>query len=155
LEAARRWLEEVDTGNWLLVFDNVFLETADFLQQHLPQANSRGTILFTTRTREVAMAVTSTAGEQHKAIKVPLLNVKEGVELFCTQVDPSSAKVEAIVKAICCLPLAISHATTHMDQSQSSLDNMLELYRGEHKINVRSRHTNRHCSQSHFDFGRL
>jgi hypothetical protein len=114
LESARRWLEEVDTGNWLLVFDNVFPETMDFLRQHLPRVNGRGTILFTTRTREVAIAVTSTAGERHEVIEVPLLNVKEAVELFCGhfdagKVDPSSAKVEAIVKAVACLPLAISH----------------------------------------------
>ena len=143
LEAARRWLEEVDSGNWLLVFDNVFPEALDFLRQHLPRVNGRGTILFTTRTRDVAIAVTSTAGERHDVIEVPLLNVKEGVELFCGhfdagKVDPLSAKVEAIVQAVGCLPLAISHAAAYMDQSRSSLDDMLELYQSKHKINVRS-----------------
>jgi hypothetical protein len=57
LDAARRWLEEIDTGNWLLIFDNVFPETVDFLRQHLPRVNGRGTIIFTTRTRGVADAV--------------------------------------------------------------------------------------------------
>jgi hypothetical protein len=143
LEAARRWLEEIDAGNWLLVFDNVFPDTVDFLRQHLPRVNGRGTILFTTRTRDVAIAVTSTAGERHEVIEVPLLNVKEGIELFCGhfdagQVDPSSPKVEAIVKAVACLPLAISHAVAYMDQSRMSLDDLLELYQSKHKIDVSS-----------------
>jgi hypothetical protein len=143
LEAARRWLEEVDTGNWLLVFDNVFPETVDFLRQHLPRANvnGQGTILFTTRTRAVADAVTSTAGERHEVIEVPLLDVKAGVELFCGyfdsgQMDPASAKVEAIVMAVGCLPLAISHAAGYMKESHTGLDGMLEQYRGTHKIDV-------------------
>jgi hypothetical protein len=155
LEAARRWLEEVDTGNWLLVFDNVFPETVDFLRQHLPRVNGRGTILFTTRTRGVAIAVTSTAGERHEVIEVPLLDVKEGVELFCghfdaRKVDPLSAKVEAIVKAVGCLPLAISHAASYMEESRSSLDDMLELYQSQHKIDVSGRYTNLKRNYAHF-----
>jgi hypothetical protein len=142
LDAARRWLEEIDTGNWLLIFDNVFPETVDFLRQHLPRVNGRGTILFTTRTRGVADAVTSTAGERHQVIKVPLLDVKEGVELFCAHfdaetIDPSSPKVKAIVKAVGSLPLAISHAAAYTKESRSSLDDVLELYHGKHKIDVR------------------
>jgi hypothetical protein len=157
LEAARRWLEEVDTGNWLLIFDNVFPETLDFLRQHLPRVNSRGTILFTTRTLHVAAAVASTAGERHGVIEVPLLSVKEGAELFCGyfdagKVDPLSAKVEAIVKAVGCLPLAISHAAAYMDQSRSTLDNLLELYQSQHKIDVSSRCIN--CDRTHFALGR-
>ena len=141
LDAARRWLEEIDTGNWLLVFDNVFPETLDFLRQHLPRVNGRGTILFTTRTREVAIAVTSTAGERHEVIEVPLLNVTEAAELFCGhfesgKVDPLSAKVEAIVMAVGCLPLAISHAAAYTNQSHCSLDDLLELYQSKHKIEV-------------------
>src|SRR3984893_1949311 len=53
LEPARRWLEDINSGNWLLVFDNVYPETVDFLRRHLPRVNGRGTMLFTTRTREV------------------------------------------------------------------------------------------------------
>jgi len=89
----------------------------------------------------VAIAVTSTAGERHEVIEVPLLTVKEGVELFCGyfdpgKVDPSSTQVEAIVKAVGCLPLAISHAAAYMNQSWSSLEDMVELYQSQHKIEV-------------------
>jgi hypothetical protein len=141
LEAARRWLEGVTTGNWLLVLDNVFPETLEFLRHNLPRQNGRGTMLFTTRTERVALALASTAGERHDVIEVPLLDVKAGVELFCGHfesgmIDPSSTKIETIVMAVGCLPLAISHAAGYMTESHSSLDDMLELYRSEHKIKV-------------------
>ena len=69
-----------------------------------------------------------------------MLDVKEGVELFCSHpnagtMDPSSPKIKAIVKAISSLPLAIAHAAVYTKESQSSLDNLLELYH-KHKIDV-------------------
>jgi len=142
LEAARRWLEVVDTGNWLLVFDNVFPETLDFLRQHLPRVNGRGTILFTTRTRGVADAVTNTAGERHETIEVPLLDLEEGIELFCGHfdagtMDPLSPQVKAVVKAIGSLPLAISHAAAYLKESHYNLDDMLKLFQCKHRIDVR------------------
>ena len=90
------------------------------------------------------MAVTSTARERHEIIEVPLLNVKEGAELFCGhfdagKMDPFLAKVEAIVKAVGCLPLAISHAAAYMAQFRSSSDDLLRLYQGKHKIDVSNR----------------
>jgi hypothetical protein len=98
-------------------------------------------MLFTTRTERVALALASTAGERHDVIEVPLLDVKAGVELFCRHfesgmIDPSSAKIETIVIAVGRLPLAISHAAGYMTESHSSLDDMLELYQSEQKINV-------------------
>ena len=75
---------------------------------NLSRQNGRGTIIFTTRTERVAQA-------RLEAIEVPLLDVRAGVELFCGhfdagKMDPSSAKIATIVMAVCCLPLAISHA---------------------------------------------
>jgi hypothetical protein len=98
-------------------------------------------MLFTTRTERLALALASTAGERHEVIEVPLLDVKAGVELFCGhfdsgKMDPSSAKVETIVLAVGCLPLAISHAAGYLKESHSSLDDMLELYQSKHKIDV-------------------
>ena len=141
LAAARRWFEEVDSGNWLLVLDNVFPETLDFLRQHLPRQNGRGSILFTTRTEHVANALASAAGERHEVAEVPLLSVNDGVELFLghfadTEIDAPSATVEEIVKSVGCLPLAISHAAAYMKQTRSTVDDMLKLYKSEHKIDV-------------------
>jgi hypothetical protein len=82
LEAGRRWLEGIETGNWLLVLDNGFPETVEFLRHISPQQNGRGTMLFATRTAKVTLSLSSTAGKRHDAIEVPLLDVKAGVELF-------------------------------------------------------------------------
>jgi hypothetical protein len=157
LEAARRWLEGVKTGNWLLVLDNVFPETLEFLRQNLPRQNGRGAMLFTTRTERVALALASTAGERHEVIEVPLLDVKAGVELFCGHFDsgkmnPLSAKIETIVMAVGCLPLAISHAAWYMKESQSNLDDMLELYQSRHKINVSLCYMNPDCNRADLAF---
>jgi hypothetical protein len=81
--------------------------------------------------------------------------VEEAVELFCGhfeagKVDPLSAKVEAIVKAVGCLPLAISHAAAYMDQSWSSLNDMLELYQSKHKIDVSRRYMNLNRNHAQF-----
>jgi hypothetical protein len=159
LETARRWLEEVETGNWLLVLDNVFPETLEFLRQNLPRQNGCGTILFTTRTERVALALASTAGERHEAIEVPLLDVKAGVEMFCGhfdagQMDPSSAKIMTIVMAVGCLPLAISHAAGYINESHSSLDDVLELYQSKRKIDVSFYYMNSDCDHAHFALGR-
>ena len=124
LAAAQRWLEEVDSGDWLLVLDNVFPDTVDFLREHLPRQNGRGNILLTTRTQRVAMALASAAGERHEVVEVPLLTVAAGVELFLGhfthgEIDAPAAKVEQIVKSVGCLPLAISHAASYMKQTGS------------------------------------
>jgi hypothetical protein len=160
LEAARRWLEGVKTGNWLLVLDNVFPETLEFLRQNLPRENGRGTILFTTRTEHVALALASTAGERHEVVEVPLLDVKAGIELFCGHfesgtIDPSSAKIETIVMAVGCLPLAISHAARYMTESHSNLDDMLELYQSKQKIDVSCCYMKPECSRVDFAFLRF
>jgi hypothetical protein len=159
LAAARRWLEDVKTGNWLLVLDNVFPEALDFLRENLPRQNGRGRMLFTTRTERVALALASVAGERHAVIEVPLLDVKASVELFCAhfdsgKMDPSSEKIETIVIAVGRLPLAISHAAGYMNESHSSLDDMLELYQSAHKIDVGPCYMIYDCTRPHFAFGR-
>jgi hypothetical protein len=89
------------------------------LRQHLPRRNGWGTILFTTRTEHVAVAVASTTGERHAVIEIPLLDVNDGGELFLShfddgEIDAQYFKLEAIVKAVGCLPLAIAHAAAYV-----------------------------------------
>ena len=154
LAAAQRWFEEVDSGNWLLVLDNVFPATLDFLRQHLPRQNGRGSILFTTRTRHLAIALASAPGERHEVIEVPLLSVDDGVELFLGHfenggINAPSATVEEIVKSVGCLPLAISHAASYMKQTGSTADDTLQPYANQHRIDV-SLCAGLLCSYTHF-----
>src|SRR5262249_50113960 len=139
--AAQRWLEDRVSGNWLLVLDDVFPETIDFLREHLPRRNGRGSILFTTRTRDVAEALVSKPRRQDEVVEVSLFDVGDGVGLFLAHFEESeshlpSAKVERVVKSVGCLPLAISHAAAFMKQSRSTLDDLLALYESQHKFNV-------------------
>ena len=141
LTAARRWLEEVDTGNWLMVLDNVFPETLCFLREHLPRKNRRGSLLFTTRTRDVALALASAGGERHEVVVVPNLDVQEAVKLFMRhfddgEIDVPSVDIQEMVKAVGCLPLAISHAAAYMKQSGCSVKDMLAFYRNNQKFHV-------------------
>jgi hypothetical protein len=142
LTAARRWLEGVDSGDWLVVLDNVFPETLGFLREHLPRKNGRGSILFTTRTKDVAMALACAGGERHCVVEVPILDVAEAVKLFQGhfdegEMDAPLVEIEEMMKALGCLPLAVSHAAAYMKASGSSVKDMLEVYGSSRKIDVR------------------
>jgi hypothetical protein len=156
--AARRWLEDVDSGNWLVVLDNVFSETIAFLREHLPRKNGRGSLLFTTRTKDVAVALASAGGERHHVVEVPILDVHDAVRLFQRHFDDGEmeapmVELEELMKALGCLPLAISHAAAYMNKSGCGIKDMLAMYRGSRKIDVRcfsssalarSRHSSAH-----------
>jgi hypothetical protein len=150
LTSARRWFEEPKVigpgpSNWLLVLDNISQDAVSFLREHLPRKNSTGNILFTTRTRAVAEAVATVAGQQHHILEllIPSLEharnqlLKEAGMDSTDPVSPSMNSAEALVKCIGRLPLAISHAASFAKQSHSRLDAMLDLYRSKHKYDVR------------------
>lgn len=149
LISARRWFEEPDvngpgTFGWLLVLDNVSQEAVSFLREHLPRKNSSGNILLTTRTRAVAEAVTTVAGQQHQILEVLIPNLKHAAnqllkEAGIDSTDPPFAftnGAEALVKCVGCLPLAISHAASFAKQSHKHLDVVLSLYQSKHKYDV-------------------
>ena len=130
----------MDSGNWLLVLDNVFPDSIGFLREHLPRKNGRGSILFTTRTRNIAETLVSTSRKRDELIEVSLLSVEDGVELFLGHFEDTddlpSLKVKQIILSVGCLPLAIAHAAALMKQSASSLDDMLALYKSQDKFKV-------------------
>ena len=141
LTAARRWLEEYNSGRWLLVIDNVARDTVDFLREHLPRKNARGNILFTTRTEDVAKALTQVAGKQHGIVDLRIPDVEDAAKLFLKHLSdlkaPTDAsKVREVVKGIGCLPLAVAQVASYMTETGSSLNDMLALFKSERKIDV-------------------
>ena len=141
LTAARRWLEDFDSGRWLLVIDNVARETVDFLREHLPRKNGRGNILFTTRTEDVARALTHVAGAQHKVVELRIPNVEDAAKLLLNHLSGSetladSSRVQEVVKGVGCLPLAVAQAASYMMETGSSLDDLLTLFKSERKFDV-------------------
>jgi NB-ARC domain len=144
LKAARRWLEDAISINWLLVIDNVDSTALGFLQKNLPHKNQQGKILLTTRTAVVATALARTAGKQHHTIELGLPKVEDATSLLFAESDTdvtaattlTKNKAEDIVKFVGRLPLAISHAASFMKQTHKSLDELLLLFHSEHRTQV-------------------
>ena len=139
--AVRRWLEEFNSGRWLLVIDNVSRETVNFLREHLPRKNSRGNVLFTTRTGDVANVLTHVAGERHGVVELRIPDVKDAARLFLKHLGDhetaaDTSKIEEVVKGIVQLPLAIAQVASYMTETGSSVDDMLSLFSSERKIDV-------------------
>jgi hypothetical protein len=147
LTAARRRLEESGSVEWLVVIDDVDRETLGFLREHLPRKNSRGGILVTTRTEGIAKAVASVGGQQHTVFDLQLPNAKDAARLLLGHLatdgidafpaTPSTAsKAEEVVGCVGFLPLAVAQAASFMAETHRSLDDLLDLYQSEHKIDV-------------------
>jgi hypothetical protein len=144
LTEARRWLEDADSFDWLLVLDNVDLNTLDFIRENLPRRNRRGNMLFTTRTKNVALALACVAGQRHESIELGPLDIQDATRLLLTEsnADTSSttplalSKAEEVVKCVGGLPLAISHVAAFIKQSHKELDDILHMLQSEEKIEV-------------------
>jgi hypothetical protein len=148
LTASRRWLEDPQGGDnirWLLIIDNVDRKTLGFLREHLPRTNGQGHILFTTRTVDVADALVGVAGSSHRKLQMSVPDMPDTTRLFLSSagietdaLKPTEmSKVERLVEAVGSLPLAVVYAASYMAQTHTSLEDMLQLYEGEHKVEVR------------------
>ncbi|KZP13699.1 hypothetical protein FIBSPDRAFT_834779, partial [Athelia psychrophila] len=67
---------------WLIIFDDATSETVSFLRQNLPRQNANGSILITTRTLEIAEALTSAAGHRHPVYELKALSPMQSAELL-------------------------------------------------------------------------
>jgi NB-ARC domain len=144
LTAARRWLEDpqgVDV-RWLLIIDNVGRKTLGFLREHLPSTNAQGHILFTTRTVDIADALVDVTGVSHHKLNINVPDMGDTTSLLFSSAGIETSpvgirKAEKLIKTVGSLPLAIVHAASYMKQTQTPLEDMLELYQGEYKGEVR------------------
>jgi hypothetical protein len=138
LSAARHWLEDTDSVNWLIVLDNVNPSTLQFLREHLPRKNPRGNILFTTRTSVVAQALVNTPEREHHAVELGLPPVPDAITLLLAESRTDAigvntetlSKAEDVVNFVGRLPLAVSHAASF---KQKTLDDILLLLHSEHR----------------------
>jgi hypothetical protein len=144
LKAARRWLEDAISINWLLILDNVDPTVLPFLQEHLPRKNQRGKILLTTRTAVTAAALARTAGKQHNTLELGLPEVEDAISLLFTESSTditgitasTKRKAEDVVKFVGRLPLAIAHAASFMKQANKSFEDILRLFHSGHQTQV-------------------
>jgi hypothetical protein len=147
LTAARLWLEDserFDGVRWLLIVDNVDRSALEFLREHLPRRNMKGNILFTTRAADVADAVICVAGLRHFKLELCVPDLVEATRLLFSSAGINAGTVtlmqkiqaEELVQNLGSLPLAIVQAASYMRQTDMTLDNILQVSKGERKIEV-------------------
>ena len=118
----KRWLEGPESGTWILVIDNADNE-ADFatndspIAKFIPQAID-GTLIFTTRSRQVAEPQCSTA------IEVGKMGEEEARDLFSKRFDgwdiledKEKEHVAAILSSVHHLPLAVVGSAVYMTKN--------------------------------------
>lgn len=147
-ESVRRYLSSEAAGSWLLVVDN--MEDMDLLagspevpiciSDCLPERDG-GLTLFTTRSREVAVAVAgSDILELHE---MDLQEAKTFLErsLIRKNLLSDNAAARELLDELTRLPLAISQAAAYLNRNQVSIVEYLGLLRGTEKdrVNLMSR----------------
>ncbi|KAI0537281.1 hypothetical protein GGR58DRAFT_527494 [Xylaria digitata] len=134
--SVRRYLESERAGKWLLVVDNADDTEIVFgssnmpggIYKYLPESDN-GLTLFTTRSREVAVAV---AGSE--VVDLHNMSVEEATGFFekaliDKQLLQDRAITEELLQELTCLPLAIAQAAAYLNQHQMSIRRYLALLR--------------------------
>ncbi|KAI1767803.1 TPR-like protein [Hypoxylon sp. FL1150] len=135
-ESVRRYLSLESTGKWLLIIDNADNSELLFgsfdepggINGYLPQSNN-GLILFTTRSREVAI---SAAGSD--VIDLHEMNLEEattflGKTLTNKKLSEDETMVNELLQELTYLPLAITQAAAYLNRNQMTIEKYLALLR--------------------------
>jgi tetratricopeptide (TPR) repeat protein len=136
MESVRRFLSSEEAGPWLLIVDNAddkdmllgSSDTPDGVLENLPQSE-RGLTLFTSRSREVGVAV---AGKD--VVELYEMNPQEAESfleksLIRRDLLSDSAATTRLLKELTYLPLAITQATAYLNINQVSIAEYLRLLR--------------------------
>ncbi len=137
MESVRQYLSSEAAGPWLLIVDNaddmgMFFGSSDTpggIIEYLPESEG-GLTLFTTRSREVAVAVAGNdVVELHEMSPQEATNFLEKSlirkDLLCDKVT-----VTELLKKLTYLPLAITQAVAYLNTNQVSIADYLGLLRG-------------------------
>ncbi|KZP33495.1 TPR-like protein [Athelia psychrophila] len=125
---------------WLIIFDDAAEATVPFLRENLPQQNANGSILITTRTFDVAEALTSVAGQQHPVCELKALSPVQSVELLLKKAgihNSTTAELESaqvLVKCMGYLPLAVEQAGAYTKKYGFSSANQLNNMHDQHGL---------------------
>ncbi|KAH8646409.1 P-loop containing nucleoside triphosphate hydrolase protein, partial [Tricladium varicosporioides] len=142
-ELVHRYLGSEKAGKWLLIVDNAddievvmgSNERRD-IYRYLPESES-GRVVFTTRSREVAVAVA-----RSHIIDLQGMNQEEAVAFLETslirkELLQDDATTIELLRELTYLPLAIAQAVAYLNQNQISVRKYLELLRGTEQSKVR------------------
>ncbi|EUC42438.1 hypothetical protein COCMIDRAFT_39494 [Bipolaris oryzae ATCC 44560] len=140
------WLLDSQNGQWLMILDNVdeteillsSNQESGSLESYLPQT-THGTILITSRNK---IAAANLVGVPSGIIEVEPMSEEDAVALLHTRVsstqsDPADAK--ALVQALECIPLAITHAAAYIHKLKGAvtISGYLNLFRESEANQVR------------------
>ncbi|CUS13409.1 unnamed protein product, partial [Tuber aestivum] len=125
LRRAKTWLEGPESGDWILVIDNAdneadFIGSTSPISKFVPQGRE-GTVLFTTRSRQVAIR------QGCKIIKVDKMEPEEAQDLFSKRFDGwhdlgdvEKGAVSRILDSMDHLPLAVVGSAAFMAENGTS-----------------------------------
>ncbi|KAI1405223.1 hypothetical protein F4819DRAFT_7066 [Hypoxylon fuscum] len=136
-EMVQCYLNSKAAGKWLLIIDNaddadLFFGPSDKpggMNRYLPESND-GLILFTTRSRDVAIAA---AGSD--VIDLHEMNPEEATSflekaLIRKQILQNKTMLEELLQELTYLPLAIAQAAAYINRNQISVEKYLGLLQG-------------------------
>ncbi|KAH7184065.1 nucleoside phosphorylase domain-containing protein, partial [Fusarium oxysporum] len=142
-DAMRQHLSSKDAGSWFLVVDNaddieIFHKPTHpgrGILDFLPSSDS-GRTLFTTRSKQVAVAVAKTAVE-----KLPQMHPEEATDLLKKSlIDKDvlydSENVSQLLDALTYLPLAIAQAAAYMNVHEISIAECIRVFNDTDAENV-------------------
>jgi len=118
-----QWLSRIE-HDWLIVFDNASGD-CDGVAKYIPQGN-RGNILFTSRNMSLARHVSLGA-----LVEIDSMDEDDAIALLlksslCSMELRQAAR--AIVKELCCLPLAVDQAGAAIASGLCNMDDYLQRY---------------------------
>lgn len=134
-KSLKRHLSSEAAGKWLLVVDNAddsevlfgSSENPGGLQTYLPESDN-GIILFTTRSREVAVSVAEHVLDLQEMDEQEATSFL-GKKLLQKQPPQNEAAVKDLLQQLTYLPLAIAQAVAYMNRNGTSIQKYLELLR--------------------------
>ncbi|GAB1309888.1 hypothetical protein MFIFM68171_00098 [Madurella fahalii] len=149
MNMAKRWLETYNfpsRAGWLLVVDNVEESTAALIQQALPWWNPRGRILAITRGESIAKVIVNPSIRGHHVLEAKVPEIDESVDLFLKEAGEAperldnsvSQQVQALVRRLGRLPLAVSNTAAFMASSGKTPGDLLSLYSSRERIQLLS-----------------
>ncbi|KAM0803118.1 hypothetical protein BDR22DRAFT_801976 [Usnea florida] len=143
LQLVRDWLEGKYNCRWLMIVDNVddrnmFFDTLNdagkALREYIPQS-SRGSILYTTRNRDIGMDLAL----DRAPITVPSMDAQEAQALLGQRIIAETPETEQLelLEELVYLPLAIAQAAAFMAKRRKSVAEYIKHYRGSESTRIR------------------
>lgn len=136
MKCVKRFLESPVAGKWFIVVDNaddmeLFFgssNTSDGILQYLPDSDN-GMVLFTTRSREVALALRSDMVELKEMTEDEAESLLEK-SLIEKDLLKDRNGVKTLLRELTYLPLAITQAAAYLDRNRITITKYMELLKG-------------------------